>query len=308
MPRDTSPLFQPMRFGAIIAPNRIVMAPLTRTRANAEVAVHALQTEYYAQRATAGLGLVLIAGINAASFSLRGLVGDAMFLVAGTFWSGFGILLRKHRFDPVLATAVIAFSALVTFVQVYLWRTGGAGLLALGRNPCGDDVHGAAAQSRRNDTAARRRRTGFEQAGPHLRDADGGFEAVPHRRATARHCRTHHSQCRRGGNCRGGRIGGRGGMKEGGDNLLHPAQRLFQATRCTAKAKRTGTTCKAPAVTGWSVCLMHGAKGGARSGPGNGMWQHGGRSAETVWMCRIGAEPARVTRNVCDELPGGRKV
>lgn len=78
-------------------------------------------------------GLVLISGINAASFSLQGLVGDAMFLVAGTFWSGFGILLRKYKLDPVLATAVIAFSALVTFVPVYLWQTGGAGLLALDR-------------------------------------------------------------------------------------------------------------------------------------------------------------------------------
>lgn len=55
MNRDTSALFQPIRFGAIAAPNRIVMAPLTRTRANADDAVHALQAEYYAQRATAGL-------------------------------------------------------------------------------------------------------------------------------------------------------------------------------------------------------------------------------------------------------------
>ncbi len=77
------------------------------------------------------VGLVLISGISAASFSPEGLVGDAMFLVAGTFWSGFGILLRKHRLDPLLASAVIAFSALVTFVPVYLWQTGGAGLLAL---------------------------------------------------------------------------------------------------------------------------------------------------------------------------------
>jgi drug/metabolite transporter (DMT)-like permease len=77
------------------------------------------------------VGLVLISGISAASFSLPGLIGDAMFLVAGTFWSGFGILLRKHRLDPLLASAVIAFSALVTFVPVYLWQTGGAGLLAL---------------------------------------------------------------------------------------------------------------------------------------------------------------------------------
>jgi N-ethylmaleimide reductase len=55
MTRLDNPLFQPIRFGAIAAPNRVVMAPLTRTRANGDDAVHALQAEYYSQRATAGL-------------------------------------------------------------------------------------------------------------------------------------------------------------------------------------------------------------------------------------------------------------
>jgi drug/metabolite transporter (DMT)-like permease len=76
-------------------------------------------------------GLVLISGIRADSFTAMGALGDAMFILAGTLWAGFGILLRKHRLDPVLATAVIAFSALVTFVPAYLWMTGGAPLLAL---------------------------------------------------------------------------------------------------------------------------------------------------------------------------------
>ena len=49
------PLFQPIRYGAIAAPNRIVMAPLTRTRANGDDAPHELQQTYYVQRATAGL-------------------------------------------------------------------------------------------------------------------------------------------------------------------------------------------------------------------------------------------------------------
>ncbi len=46
MTLDTSPLFQPVRFGALEAPNRIIMAPLTRTRANSKDALHALQAEY----------------------------------------------------------------------------------------------------------------------------------------------------------------------------------------------------------------------------------------------------------------------
>ena len=49
------PLFQPIRYGAIEAPNRIVMAPLTRTRADADDAPHGLQQTYYVQRASAGL-------------------------------------------------------------------------------------------------------------------------------------------------------------------------------------------------------------------------------------------------------------
>ncbi len=52
---SNDPLLQPIRYGAIEAPNRIVMAPLTRTRANADDAPHALQQTYYVQRATAGL-------------------------------------------------------------------------------------------------------------------------------------------------------------------------------------------------------------------------------------------------------------
>nr|NDG61356.1 EamA/RhaT family transporter [Betaproteobacteria bacterium] len=46
-------------------------------------------------------------------------MGDAMFLAAGTLWAGFGIVLRKHRLDPLLATAVISISALLSYVPAY---------------------------------------------------------------------------------------------------------------------------------------------------------------------------------------------
>lgn len=49
-------LFTPTRIGDLELPNRIVMAPLTRNRARPDGDVpHALNAEYYAQRATAGL-------------------------------------------------------------------------------------------------------------------------------------------------------------------------------------------------------------------------------------------------------------
>jgi len=75
-------------------------------------------------------GLVLVSGVDAASLTLRAAVGDAMFLVAGTLWAGFGIVLRKYRLDPLLATSVISFSALVTYVPAYLFFTGGEGLIS----------------------------------------------------------------------------------------------------------------------------------------------------------------------------------
>ena len=50
------PLFTPLRMGDLDLPNRIVMAPLTHMRAGSVDHVPtALQAEYYAQRASAGL-------------------------------------------------------------------------------------------------------------------------------------------------------------------------------------------------------------------------------------------------------------
>ena len=48
-------LFTPLRLGAIELPNRVIMAPMTRSRAGAGNAVTPLTVEYYAQRASAGL-------------------------------------------------------------------------------------------------------------------------------------------------------------------------------------------------------------------------------------------------------------
>ena len=51
----TDPLFTPLPLLGTTLPNRIVMAPLTRSRAGADGVPTALMAEYYAQRATAGL-------------------------------------------------------------------------------------------------------------------------------------------------------------------------------------------------------------------------------------------------------------
>lgn len=75
-------------------------------------------------------GLVLLSGVEMDSFTARSVGGDAMFIAAGTLWAFFGILLRKHRLDPLVATAVVSVSALLTYVPAYLWYTGTARLLA----------------------------------------------------------------------------------------------------------------------------------------------------------------------------------
>ena len=48
-------LFDPLKLGDLILPNRIIMAPLTRSRAGAGRIANHLMAEYYAQRASAGL-------------------------------------------------------------------------------------------------------------------------------------------------------------------------------------------------------------------------------------------------------------
>jgi len=50
-----STLFNPLQVGDLVWPNRIVMAPLTRCRADEGRVPNTLMAEYYAQRASAGL-------------------------------------------------------------------------------------------------------------------------------------------------------------------------------------------------------------------------------------------------------------
>src|SRR3546814_14737989 len=48
-------LFDPLKVGALQLPNRIIMAPLTRSRSGATRVPNALMAQYYSQRASAGL-------------------------------------------------------------------------------------------------------------------------------------------------------------------------------------------------------------------------------------------------------------
>jgi 2,4-dienoyl-CoA reductase-like NADH-dependent reductase (Old Yellow Enzyme family) len=48
-------LFDPLKVGDLLLPNRVLMAPLTRSRAGVSRTPNALMAEYYSQRASAGL-------------------------------------------------------------------------------------------------------------------------------------------------------------------------------------------------------------------------------------------------------------
>ncbi len=57
-------LFDPIQLGAIAAPNRILMAPLTRGRSTRDHVPQPLMGEYYSQRASAGLIISEATGIS----------------------------------------------------------------------------------------------------------------------------------------------------------------------------------------------------------------------------------------------------
>src|SRR5260370_7627585 len=66
---SVQPLFTPVRVGDLDLPNRVVMAPLTRMRAGSiDHVPTALQAEYYAQRASAGLIVAEATAISADGF------------------------------------------------------------------------------------------------------------------------------------------------------------------------------------------------------------------------------------------------
>ncbi|MEU6541687.1 hypothetical protein ABZ862_38515, partial [Streptomyces sp. NPDC047000] len=54
-PATTDNLLTPVRVGALELPNRLVMAPMTRKRANEDGVPQPVMAQYYAQRASAGL-------------------------------------------------------------------------------------------------------------------------------------------------------------------------------------------------------------------------------------------------------------
>jgi len=127
-------LFEPLVLGALTLPNRILMAPLTRCRAEAEHVPGALMAEYYSQRASAGL-----------------IVAEATMAMAGNsaFWMEPGIYSPAQIAGWRLTTDAVHAAGGKIFLQI--WHGGRAchPLLNNGAQPVapsalpilGDEVH-----------------------------------------------------------------------------------------------------------------------------------------------------------------------
>ena len=81
-------LFQPLAIGELRLPNRIVMAPLTRSRAGDSRIPNALMAEYYAQRADAGLIITEATSVSPQGVGYAGTPG---------IWSSAVIAARRTR-------------------------------------------------------------------------------------------------------------------------------------------------------------------------------------------------------------------
>src|SRR5574343_1410703 len=134
-----SDLFSPLQLGAVKAPNRVFMAPLTRCRAGESHIPDELMAEHYAQRASAGL-----------------LIAEATMAMAGNsaFWKEPGIYSEAHVAGWQKVTSAVHDAGGRSFLQV--WHGGRACHPALngGKQPVGasalaitgDDGHTPAAK------------------------------------------------------------------------------------------------------------------------------------------------------------------
>ncbi len=120
-------LFAPLSHGAVVQPAAITVAGLalgalllgdrlTRVRVSGAAVILA--------------GLALVAGPGAISGGVHGLVGDALFALAGMMWAGFAVLSKRWSVSPIAATAVVSVLSAVIYTPLFLATRGLDALLA----------------------------------------------------------------------------------------------------------------------------------------------------------------------------------
>lgn len=129
-------LFDPVTLGELTLPNRIIMAPLTRTRAGEGRVATALMRDYYVQRASAGLILTEATSVSPQGVGYVGTPGiwsDAQVegwkqVVAGVHAAGGRIVMQLwhvgrisdpmfHDGQPPVAPSAIAAAGNVSLLQ-----------------------------------------------------------------------------------------------------------------------------------------------------------------------------------------------
>src|SRR5207245_4965339 len=69
-------------------------------------------------------GILTPSRISAASLTGRASIGDMLFIAAGSLWAGFGVVMRRFRLDPMLATTVAGVFGLAVYVPFYFATEG----------------------------------------------------------------------------------------------------------------------------------------------------------------------------------------
>lgn len=83
------------------------------------------------------------------------------------------------------------------------------------------------------------------------------------------------------------------------DSNVNP---MHASPRCTATSKRSGKPCRNPAVNGWYVCRMHGARGGAPTGSRHGRYKTGQHTQQAKAMNAMLALLMRESRQTLTEI------
>jgi len=78
---------------------------------------------------------------------------------------------------------------------------------------------------------------------------------------------------------------------------------MHLSARCSATSKRTRMPCQAPAVTGWTVCRFHGARGGGPKGDRNGAYRHGMRGVDARTEQQVLSQLVRQLRRSAALVP-----
>ena len=80
------------------------------------------------------------------------------------------------------------------------------------------------------------------------------------------------------------------------------------APRCTARSKRTGCGCRAPAVNGFKVCRFHGARGGAPKGVGHGNYRNGLHTGESIAARKQVTALIKMAREFAADIDAGENL